>query len=73
MPIDEFEAIHDSNPGRALADAAAARSGTILAVGTQGKTGFQRLRLGSVAVAAVRHATCPVLLVPLSAPLPARG
>ena len=62
--IDAFDTVHDRHPDRALAYTAADRPGTILAVGTQGRTGFQRLRMGSVAIGAVRHATCPVLIVP---------
>lgn len=66
VPIDDFDALHHHDAGRALAEAASTPPGAILVVGTQGKTGFQRLRLGSVALAAVRHAACPVLLVPPS-------
>lgn len=63
VPIDRYDAVHDRHPGRALAEAASG-SGAILAVGTQGRTGFRRLHVGSVAIDAVRHATGPVLVVP---------
>lgn len=37
-----------------------------VAMGTHGKTGWDRLRLGSVAESTVRQAPCPVLTVPAS-------
>ncbi len=36
-----------------------------LVMGTNGRTGWSRLRLGSVAEWVVRHATCPVLTIPM--------
>lgn len=63
VPIEAFDAIHHRDPARALTEAAD-RPGTILAVGTHGRSGFRRLRTGSVAMDTVRHATCPVLVVP---------
>jgi nucleotide-binding universal stress UspA family protein len=35
----------------------------LLVMGTAGRTGFEYLRLGSVAEKTVRHARCPVLVV----------
>jgi len=34
----------------------------LVAVGSHGRTGFERLRLGSIAELVVRHAHCPVLV-----------
>lgn len=36
----------------------------LIVVGTHGRTGFSRLALGSVAAKIVRHASCPVIIVP---------
>ena len=44
---------------------AAASDATLLVVGTRGTSGFTGTPLGSVAHAAVHHARCPVLVVPL--------
>lgn len=38
----------------------------LIVMGTHGRRGFQRLFLGSVAERVLRHATCPVLMVPAS-------
>jgi nucleotide-binding universal stress UspA family protein len=44
------------------------RGAELLVVGTRGSGGFDGLRLGSVADAALRHADCPVLVVPTASP-----
>ena len=36
----------------------------LIVIGTHGRTGMSRLLLGSVAEKVVRHASCPVLVVP---------
>lgn len=43
---------------------AAAAGAGYLFVGSHGRSGFQRLRLGSVAHAVLRHATVPVVCLP---------
>lgn len=48
----------------ALADRIEARA---IVMGTHGRSGWERFRLGSVAEWVVRHATCPVLTVPAAA------
>ena len=40
----------------------------LVVIGTEGRSGFQRLMLGSVAERVLRNATCPVLTVPPHAP-----
>lgn len=42
----------------------------LIVMGTHGRRGFQHLVLGSVAEAVVRHAPCPVLVVPQAKPRP---
>ena len=41
-----------------------------IVVGTVGRSGLARMTLGSVAAAVVRHASCPVLVVPAAVPRP---
>jgi len=36
----------------------------LIVIGTHGRRGFRRLVLGSVAERVLRHATCPVLMIP---------
>lgn len=64
IPTDDYDTIHHQRPAKALVDAADAAPGTIIAVATHGRSGFQRLRMGSVALDVVRHARGPVLVVP---------
>jgi nucleotide-binding universal stress UspA family protein len=45
-----------------------ARHADLLVVGTHGRSGFQRLFLGSVTEKVIRKATCPTLVVPPRAP-----
>jgi nucleotide-binding universal stress UspA family protein len=54
-------------PGAILSYAASTRA-DMLALGTHGRSGFQRLMLGSVAARVLRRARCPVLIVPPRAP-----
>lgn len=49
--------------GAVIAYAARARAATLV-LGTHGRRGLQRFRLGSVAEEAVRRSSCPVLVVP---------
>jgi nucleotide-binding universal stress UspA family protein len=50
-------------PGAILSYAASTRA-DLLALGTHGRSGFQRLVLGSIAEKVLRRASCPVLIVP---------
>lgn len=65
--IEDFDTLRHRHPGLALAQAASEPE-TMLAVGFHGRSGFDRLRVGSVATDAVRHASCPVLVVPPTTP-----
>ncbi|MCK5448496.1 MAG: universal stress protein, partial [Gemmatimonadetes bacterium] len=42
----------------------------LIVIGTHGRTGVPRLLIGSVAERVVRHASCPVLVVPHGKQLP---
>jgi nucleotide-binding universal stress UspA family protein len=50
----------------AAAITAAARGAAYLFVGTHGRSGFQRLRLGSVATTVLRQSPAPVVCLPSS-------
>jgi universal stress protein A len=48
----------------AICEYAAQHGVDLIVIGTHGRTGMSRLLLGSVAEKVVRHASCPVLVVP---------
>jgi len=50
-----------SDPAHAIVEFAASRPGTVVALATHGRTGLARLTVGSVTMAVVRNATCPIL------------
>lgn len=58
----EFEVLHGDRPSKAIVDFASRMRSPLIFVCTHGRTGLQRLRLGSVAAELVRHAPCPVVL-----------
>lgn len=57
-------------PFHEIATAAREQAADLLVIATHGHTGWQRVLLGSTAERVVRHAPCPVLIVPARAPLP---
>ena len=52
------------SPVRTILEYAAEMKADLIVVGTHGRTGFERLMLGSVTEKVVRRAPCPVLTVP---------
>jgi hypothetical protein len=48
----------------AIYEAAAREGADLIIISTHGRTGLRRAFMGSVAEGAVRHAACPVLVVP---------
>ena len=52
------------SPPLAICDYAAKHGVDLIVIGTHGRTGLSRLLIGSVAEKVVRHASCPVLVVP---------
>ena len=61
--VEQAESVHDEILGQL-----AATHADLLVLGTHGRSGFQRLFLGSVTEKLIRKATCPVLTVPPRAP-----
>ncbi|HYZ99456.1 MAG TPA: universal stress protein [Acidimicrobiales bacterium] len=55
------EAATDARVVRTLVEVA--ESADLVVVGSHGRTGLSRLVLGSVAMACVQHAACPVVVV----------
>ncbi|HVP94595.1 MAG TPA: universal stress protein [Methanoregulaceae archaeon] len=51
------------DPVNEITKFALSRDADLIVVGTQGKSGIERLFLGSVAEGVIRHAPCPVLVV----------
>lgn len=58
----EFEVLHGGHAGREISDFADARDARMIVMSTHGRTGFERLALGSTAADVVRTAPCPVVL-----------
>lgn len=58
----EYEVVDAFDPADALAAEAVSRRASFLAVSSHGRTGVTRAVLGSVAIATVRKAPCPVLV-----------
>jgi nucleotide-binding universal stress UspA family protein len=56
--------LRDGVPYRVITEAAEELHADMIVMGTHGRTGMQRLLVGSVAERVVRAATCPVLTVP---------
>jgi len=72
--VEGWDVLHDKHPAHALTEMAAGGPlpTALLVMATHGRTGWDRLRLGSVTTATVHDATRPVLVVP-AAPVPASG
>ena len=62
VPVDA-SAVAGYCPG-AIYEAAAKEGADLIVISTHGRTGLRRAFMGSVAEGTVRHAACPVLVVP---------
>lgn len=58
----EFEILHGDHPARTITTFADDTGAAFIVASTHGRSGFARIRLGSVAMDIVRHAPCPVVL-----------
>ena len=56
--------VREGNTVAEILEQAASMKADLLVIGTHGRSGFERLLLGSVAEKVVRKASCPVLTVP---------
>ena len=57
--------LQEEKAHRAIVDAAFEAQADLIVLGTHGRTGLERLLLGSVAEGVLRHSRLPVLVVPL--------
>lgn len=64
-PVEVTTHVLHGSAGRRLLEAAA--QADMLIVGARGEGGFRGLRFGSTADQVVRHASCPVVVVPVTA------
>ena len=71
VPVDT-SAVAGYCPG-AIYEAAAKEGADLIIISTHGRTGLRRALIGSVAESTVRHAGCPVLVVPSFAREKKRG
>ena len=70
--VEGWDVLHDDHPARALVDFAGGWPTALLVMATHGRTGWNRLRLGSVTAATVHGAPRPVLVIP-AAPVASGG
>jgi nucleotide-binding universal stress UspA family protein len=66
-------AVREGEPRRVILDGAAAWHADVIVVGSHGKTGVDRLLLGSVSEHIARHATCSVEIVRMANEPPRPG
>lgn len=59
----EWDVLHGRHPGRAIAAWAAEHDVALVVTGSHGRTGMQRVRLGSVTGSLIHELTCPLLVV----------
>ena len=65
--LDSHLVVAEGRVHEAIVGQAADRQASLLVIGTHGRTGFNRLLLGSVTEKVIRTAACPVLTVPPAA------
>ncbi len=63
LQLPPLEFIHVGKPATEIVKAAKDWPADLIVIGSHGRGGFERLLLGSVAEAVMRHSTCPVLVV----------
>lgn len=67
-PVAIETLLREGNTAAEILDQAARMNADLLVIGTHGRSGFERLVLGSVAEKVLRKASCPVLTVPRRLP-----
>jgi nucleotide-binding universal stress UspA family protein len=63
-PRADYDVLHGHHPAGELAELTRRSPVAVMVMATHGRSGWSRLRLGSVAMNVVHHATCPILIVP---------
>jgi len=66
VPIEAM--VREGSPADEIVEQATGMKADLLVIGTHGRTGFDRLLLGSVTEKVLRKASCPVLTVPAQNP-----
>jgi nucleotide-binding universal stress UspA family protein len=54
--------LHSDHPAREIVRFASESDASLIFMATHGRTGFERLRSGSIAAGVVHHAHCPVVM-----------
>jgi nucleotide-binding universal stress UspA family protein len=54
--------LHGDRPDRSISEFASSIDASLIVTSTHGRTGLARIRAGSVAMAIVKRAPCPVVL-----------
>jgi nucleotide-binding universal stress UspA family protein len=67
-PDVNYDVLHSQHPADAIVAAAADWPVGMLAMATHGRSGWSRIRMGSVAMQVVHRAPCPVLLLSAAPP-----
>jgi nucleotide-binding universal stress UspA family protein len=62
--VEVETSIETGHAGQQICAEATERNADLIAISTHGRTGFKHVLLGSTAEYVVRHASCPVLVVP---------
>jgi nucleotide-binding universal stress UspA family protein len=63
-PHVDYDLLHGDHPARELADLTDRSPVAVMVMATHGRSGWSRLRVGSVVMNVVHHAICPILIVP---------
>lgn len=58
----EFEVLHGRHLARSIVEFAKQEQASLIFLATHGRSGYERLRSGSVAADVLRHANCPVVM-----------
>jgi nucleotide-binding universal stress UspA family protein len=67
LPAKPWHFLREGHPADEIVAAAREWGASYIVIGTHGRTGVSRLLMGSTAEAVVRHAPCPVLIIPATA------
>jgi nucleotide-binding universal stress UspA family protein len=69
LPVPVAQFLRQGSPGPEVCACAKEWGADLIVLGTHGRSGIARLLIGSTAEVTVRHAPCPVLVIPDSPPL----